>query len=253
MEQLKLEEVLADPVTQEPDESKTVRQRHKDKEAQAVEEGKKPQKPEPTQEREEKKPAAPQSTDKERAYYASAMDERRKRQALEAELAQLKASAAAPAAAPAEKKTFWDDTEAALEELKKNTPREANVSRLSTSELIARSKYQDFDEKVVIFQELMAQNPGLYPQFAQAPDPGEFVYKTAKFHKDLQQAGNMGNLRAQIESEVRVKVETELKEKEAKLKRERDALPGTLSDARGTKQQAVAWGGPPSLEDVLKP
>ena len=257
MEQMKLDEVLEpdpkEPVVTEHDE---VRQRHKDKEAKAVEDGKKPkEEPKEPEPKKEEKPAAPQYTDKERAYYAAAMDERRKRQAAEAKLAELQTTQAKPKD-EAEKKTFWDDPEAALEAFRKKTLDETRQqginTRLSTSELIARSKYQDFDEKVEIFKELMGQNPGLYQQFSNSPDPGEFVYKTAKFHKDLQGAGNIDNLRAQIEKETRIKIESELKEKEAKLKKERDALPGTLSDARGTKQQAVAWSGPESLEDVLK-
>lgn len=265
MEQLKLDEILTEPKPEdkpqeaEVDESQNVRQRHKEKEAKAVEEGKKPkeaskeEKPEP---KKEEKTAAPQFTDKERAYYASAMDERRKRQALETQLAQLRAARAEPKE-EGEKKTFWDDPEAALEAFRNQTLAETRQqslnTRVNTSELIARSKYQDFDEKVEIFKELMGQNPGLHQQFMGSPDPGEFVYKTAKFHKDLQGAGNIDNLRAQIEKETRIKIEAELKEKEGKLKKEREALPGTLSDARGTKQQAVVWSGPSALDDILKP
>ena len=262
MEQLKLDEILTEPKPEdelkeaEVDGSQDVRRRHKEKEAKAVEEGKKPkeaskeEKPEP---KKEEKPVAPQATDKERAYYAAAMDERRKRQALEARLTELQTK---PKEA-GEKKTFWDDPEAALDTFRKQTMAasrlEALNTRINTSELIARSKYQDFDEKVEIFKELMGQNPGLHQQFMGSPDPGEFVYKTAKFHKDLQGAGNIDNLRAQIEKETRIKIEAELKEKEGKLKKEREALPGTLSDARGTKQQAVVWSGPSALDDILKP
>ena len=262
MEQLKLDEVLEDPKEKpvpeaKPDE-RPIRQQHKDKEAKAVEDGKKP-KEEPKEEKlelepkKEEKPAVPQATDKERAYYAAAMDERRKRQALEARLTELQTK-------PKEEggqKTFWDDPEAALDTFRKQTMAasrlEALNTRINTSELIARSKYQDFDEKVEIFKELMGQNPGLHQQFMGSPDPGEFVYKTAKFHKDLQGAGNIDNLRAQIEKETRIKIEAELKEKEGKLKKEREALPGTLSDVRGTKQQAVVWSGPSTLDDILKP
>jgi hypothetical protein len=78
-------------------------------------------------------------TDKERAFLAAAQEERRKRQALEQRLAQLESKPAE------EKKTFWDDPEAALQHFQKQTETAITKTRLDTAEAIARTKFKDFD------------------------------------------------------------------------------------------------------------
>lgn len=188
-------------------------------------------------------------SDKERALLAALQDERRKRQALEQKSQEVKKP----------DKPFWEAPEdhfKAIEEQHKSWEQKQQeretVMTLRVSEMMARKEHPDFDEKIEYFGKMVQEIPGLYNQWLQSADPGEFAYKTSKQHKDLQEAGNIDTLRENIRKEERLKVETELKSREEKLKQERDALPGTLSDVRGTKQQKTVWGGPTALDEVLK-
>ena len=196
------------------------------------------------------KPVQEELTPKERAAFAKAADETRKRQALEARLRELEAKQATEPP-----KTFWDDPEGALNKQKQEVQQAVVSATLRTSETIARSRYKDFDEKVVIFGELAQTTPGLAQQMLGAPDPAEFAYRTAANHKALQDAGGMEQLLAKREEETRIKVraeiEAELKAKAAALEKERAALPGSLSEAPSKGNNRPTWNGPTAMDDIL--
>ncbi len=205
--------------------------------------------------KEVKQPPKQEFSDKERALLAAAQDERRKRQELERKLQEtLKAQEI-----KRPEKPFWeapDDHLRALEQQQKSWEEKQQeretVNLLKVSEMLSRREHKDFDEKVEHFGQMVQNTPGLYQSWLQSPDPGEFAYQAAKNHIDLQEAGNLDSLRSKMEKEIRVRVESELKEKQDKAQKEREALPGTLSDARGTTQQKVVFGGPTPLDDILK-
>lgn len=195
-------------------------------------------------------------TPRERAAFAKAADETRKRQALEAEIARLRgAQPQQPAQAP---KPFWDDPEGALKSHQEQINNVAIRTRLDTAEMIARSKYTDFEEKVGKFSELVQQTPGLAERWLSSPDPAEFAYKTAKNHMDLEQYGSLDKMRADIEAkaraEERAKVEAEFKAKQEELDRKRSELPPSLSDARGAARPPAGpvFNGPTPLGDILQ-
>jgi hypothetical protein len=191
-------------------------------------------------------------TAKEKAFLATAQEERRKRQDLERRMSELEAARQQP---QGEKKTFWDDPEAALQnfqnQLHQQTNKVATETRLQTTEMLARSRYNDFDEKVQGFSELMENTPGLYQQWIAAPDPAEFAYKTAKTHMELKRVGDIDNLRSSIEKELRAKLEQEMVEKERARKQEIDSLPRSLSDVGTGQPSRPVWNGPPTLDDIL--
>lgn len=253
----------------EVEKAKSLRQEHRKKEwiaqgrdpetGQFVKDETKPEEKKAEAKVEEKpKAAAPpqqeEMTAKEKAAFAAAADERRKRQELERRLAELQ-----PKPAPAEPpKAFWDDPEGALKRHEAAIAQTALNTRLQTAELIARNKYQDFDDKIAKFAELVTNTPGLAPQWLNSPDPAEFAYRTAKNHMELQDAGSIEQMKFDIEKRVRAeeraKVEAEFKAKAEALEKERAALPGSLSDVRGiaSPRAAPVWDGPPSLDEVLR-
>jgi hypothetical protein len=104
--------------------------------------------------------------------FAKAADETRKRQALEQELAKLRGTQPAAPATPAEKKTFWDDPEGALKAHEQRIAQRETQLVLTTTERIARSKYQDFDDKIAVFSEIVQAAPGLGPAVARLGRPG---------------------------------------------------------------------------------
>lgn len=197
-------------------------------------------------------PAAPQQdmTPKERAAFAAAADERRKRQELEARLKAYEAQK--PAEPP---KPFWQDPEGALKRQQEETQAAVLGVRLSTAETIARSRHPDFDDKIGVFKEMAMRQPFLAQQMLSAPDPAEFAYGMAKNQMELEQVGGLDAMRKKIEEETTAKVRAQL-EAEFKAKAEteaatRAALPGSLSGVRGTVQNKSVWSGPPSMDDIL--
>ncbi len=204
-----------------------------------------PVKPEPV------KAEPPTMTDKEKALLAAATDERRKRQDAERRLAEYEA---AKSKEPA--KNFYDDPDAALQTYKKEIEGTILKTKLDTTEAFARRQHPDFEEKVKVFGEIMQNTPGMYQHWIAAADPAEFAYRTAKEALDRaewQKVGGVEGMRAQIEKETRIKLEAELKAREEALKKEREAIPGTLSNAAGTSSpNKAAWGGPPPMSEILK-
>jgi hypothetical protein len=189
---------------------------------------------------------------REKAAFAKAADETRKRQALERQIAELKQKET--------EKPFFEDPEGALARQKQDFESKLNFASLSTkvqtSESIARSRHPDYDEKFVIFNQMVQDAPHLAEQAFSSPDPGEFAYRTAKMQKDLQDAGGIDQLRSKVEAEMKAKIkaelETEWKRREDELKKQRDDLPGSLTDVPSKGSNRPVWGGPPSLDDILK-
>lgn len=188
---------------------------------------------------------------REKAAFAKAADETRKRQALEKQLAELKKEPPKP---------FFDDPEGALARQKSELEEKLNFSILSTkvqtSESIARSRYKDYDEKFTIFNELVQKSPYLAEQAFQSNDPAEFAYQTGMTEKNMREAGGIANMRQKMEEEIRAKVRTELeaelKKKQETLEKERADLPGSLTDVQSKGANRPAWGGPTSFDDILK-
>ncbi len=205
-----------------------------------------PEKPkEPVKSEAPAAPAQPKEefTARERAFLATATEERRKRQALEQQLKEAK---------PAEPaKTFFEDPEAHLAAVRNEVKTEIVRSRLDTTEAIARSRYPDFNEKIAIFTEVLEQTPGLAQQWLSQPDPAEFAYNVGKKQLEFRQAGSVDALKEKWSKELRGQWEKEQKDKEDKARKEREALPGSLSDTPGSVSRPH-FTGPTSLEDILK-
>ncbi len=213
----------------------------------------------------EVKPPEQEMTPKEKAAFTKAADEARKRQEKEQENAQLRAQIAALTQAQQRHaqqqeapKPFLEDPEGHFNGFAQNvvqalaqTRQEIAGNRLATSEMIARSRHADFDEKMAAFKDIVAQAPQVWAQCSANVDPAEFAYTTAKNHMDLQAAGDIPTLRANLERELRIKWDQEQKDKQETVRKERAAIPPSLSDARGVRQNKVAWGGPTTLDSIL--
>lgn len=214
---------------------------------------------EPEKPKEPEKPAPPKQemSDKEKAFLRTAEEERRKRQTLEARLAELEKKLTEKTQEPP--KPFWDDPEGSVGALKKEIEaakqearQEALKSHLRTTEALARSKYTDFDEKLQRFGEMLQTTPGLHAQWLNAVDPAEFAYKAAKNSQVLEEAGGLDELRMRMRQEIRAEVEKELAEKEAKIRAERAKLPQSLTDTRSVAPaNKPVWGGPTPMSDIL--
>ena len=199
----------------------------------------------------EQKPAELYS-EREKAYWQALNAERHKRQELEKQLKDLSTKP------PAEQKAFWDDPEGHFKQFEERLRKSEENSRaavhntvLRASEMIARSKYKDFDAAIEVFAKAVEKTPGLGQQWMGSPDPAEFAYQSGKTMKELSEAGDINALRAKIAKEERTKLEAEFKAKTEKEAAERAALPGSLSGVSAVPQKRQVWGGPTPLDSIL--
>ena len=187
-------------------------------------------------------------TDKEKAFLRGLEEERRKRQDLERRLAEV-----TKPQAESEKKTFWDDPEGHFKSFEQRMAQMGQALSLQVSEKIARSKYNDFEEKISEFADSLKNTPGLHAQWLASPDPGEFAYRHGERVKEMREVGSLDNYKKKIEQELRTKLEAEYKQKQEEVSQQRRELPGSLSDVRGAaKQNVPVWKGPTPFEDILK-
>jgi hypothetical protein len=176
-----------------------------------------------------------------------------KEKALEAELARIRQKnrdqeLALLAKQEEEKPYLGEEYEKRFLDTETKFQRELVNQKLDLSESFARDKYADFDEKMETFKVLVNENPALYAQMVQQPNPADFAYKTALNQQKLQEMGNPLEYEKKLEEKIRAKLKAEIETEAAK----REDLPGTLATTRGIAgTHAATWQGPPSLDDVL--
>ena len=163
------------------------------------------------------------------------LDEREKRQRLEAELAQYKAKAE-----PAKEDTTEDDLFSNPAEVLKRVQMEAYAAArrdmINMSEAILFESKPDAQEKIDAFKDAVQQNPTLYQQMLQHPNPAGFAYQEGSKFLSVK---SMPQDMATYEKELRAKIEAELaakySQKGGKLP---SSIPTTLSDVPNVKPEA---------------
>lgn len=125
--------------------------------------------------------------------------------------------------------------------------------RFNTSELIARQKYEDIDDKIKVFQEAMAKNPALYAQMRDQTHPWEFAYKEGARMLLAQEMGDDPTAyRAKVEAEIRAKVMAEMGQATAPVTKAAPNVPVSMANARSSaSRQAPAWTGPTPFDQML--
>ena len=180
--------------------------------------------------------------------------EKEKRQALEAQIEQLRREmeAARQPAQPAEPPpSIWEDDQAALGHWQNQAVTTAVQqatfnARLDMSEMLARQANPDFDEMKAEFVRMMQQNPALQQQALSDPHPWNKAYHIAKNARTMQELGatNIDELKARLMEQIKA-------EQAQQAPAPAITLPQSLADAqsaRGTNTPALK---PLSLDDIL--
>lgn len=133
----------------------------------------------------EEKPAE-KPQEKPRADVAAIIDERRKRQALEQELAQLRQQAQAK---PVEKPSVFENEDAAIRARmdEHSAPVREAIYKLSVK--TARTLYKDFDEAAQAFADASERDPRLIAGLQSSDDPGEYIYTMGVHVRELADVG----------------------------------------------------------------
>lgn len=128
--------------------------------------------------------------------------------------------------------------------------------RFNISEMMAREKYTDLDEKMEVFQKAASENPALGAELAKQKHPYEWMYKHAT---KLQALAEIGDDPTAYEQKLRDKIMAEIQASQQPAETQQPAtqaapvLPKTLATTRSAgPRSAPTWTGPTSLNDILK-
>lgn len=118
------------------------------------------------------------------------------------------------------------------------------ATRFDVSEMIARSKFDDYDNKLAVFSDLARENPALVQRLQSEPDPAGFAYRYAKNHEDVQAIGSL-DIEA-IKAAAKAEALAELQAQQPA-----PVVPTTLADSQSAKLTATAPLAPPTLAQIL--
>ena len=188
---------------------------------------------------------------------AAVLDERRKRQALEAELEQLKQGK--QPAAETEKPDWYGDPEKAAQVMQQQVGQTVSQqvwqTKVGLSQDLMRSQHEDYDELESEFMDLVKEQPGLVQEMLQAPNPARFAYDTAKKAREYTAMKDVdaykAKMRQEIEAKVRKELEAEQQQKADKQQQKRAAIDPSLASSTSQGLKSDDFAGPTPLDDIL--
>lgn len=178
--------------------------------------------------------------------------ERRRRQEAERLLEEYKQQANRQPPPPAP--SIWEDEEGFVQHfggqvVGQAVNQAAELSRINTSEMLARREHPDFQEMFDLFNQLAAETPAVVQQALSDPDPWNKAYKIAKNHKMMRDLGatDIDALKAKIREELQAEAIAGIQAQQPQ-----PTLPPTISNERNAgPRTGPAWSGPASLGDIL--
>ena len=194
--------------------------------------------------------APPASDEKARGQEAAIVAERRKRQELEAKLADMERQIAAKQEPPAPPPSIWEDDQAALGHVHNSAVSTAVQqatfnAKLDMSEMMARQAYSDFDDVKSEFVRMMQENPALQQQALTDPHPWQRAYQIAKNARTMQELGatNLDELKAALIEQI--------KAEQAQQPTATNTIPRSLADAQSARGVATQAPAALTMEQIL--
>jgi hypothetical protein len=186
---------------------------------------------------------------------AALVAERRKRQELERRLQEQ--------AKPVEKKDFFADPEAALNERDQKIRAEHAEKFFVMSEDLIRDQHEDYDAVVQAFMADAEADPSIatrtFAEMQKARNPAAFLYKSAKLHGEMKAVGgDLGKYRETVEAPLKTEIATrdaKIKELEAQLS-QLGRVPSSLSTEQSSTRASVeadSAATPMPIGDIFKP
>lgn len=120
------------------------------------------------------------------------------------------------------------------------------TDKVNMTEVFARQKWADYDEKVELFKAEAQKNPFLVQQLMQAPNPAEYAYQVSEQIAVARNYGGTAPSREQLEAEIRQKIMAEIGMSP------KPTAPTSLASERSVgSRSGPAWSGPTALGDIL--
>lgn len=162
------------------------------------------------------------------SHVAAIIDERRKRQSVEARLRELQS--AAPQTETPKVSVFEDEDKGVAQRVDAHTQGLRGQLFAQSMRLARLEHKEDFGEAESAFMDAAEADPRLYQQLRTAEDPGEYIYSIGSHIKELgPYGGNLGKRDEAKFSELRAQI-TERDTKLSAMQAEIDALKKTQSE-----------------------
>ena len=177
-----------------------------------------------------------------------ALDERRKRQAVEKQLEELKKAQEEAAKTP--RPDLIDDPEGALSHMQAEFDQKLRNQTIAVGQEMMRSMHEDYDTLEAEFVELAKTNPVIAQGVRDAANPAKYAYDIATKAREaaaLTDTSALEKLRQKLRAEVLAEQEAE----KAKQAKKEEALSPSLASSKaegGSVESFVI----PSLDDILK-
>lgn len=210
--------------------------------------------PEPQPEPEaEKKTEKPELS---RRDVAAIIDERRKRQELEAKLKEYQNK-------PQEKPSVFEDEDKAISVRLDEGTRTLRETLFKQSVKLARMEHKDaYAEAETAFMEAAEADPRLYESLRNSDDPGEYIYHIGLQIKELSDVGgDFIKYREKVSSQYKVKL-SEQEQQIAALKAENEALkkaqqdletlPRSLNKATSVTAPKIGEQDPEDIKSIVR-
>lgn len=162
------------------------------------------------QEQEAGSTSEPVKTEKESGHVplAALMDEREKRQKLQAENEQLRAQIKPQEAA--QPPDLFDDPAAYAAHVEQLISNKGFENAVVVSQAMMRMQHEDYDAMEAKFADMVKENPSLAVQLRNAELPAVFAYETAKKAEKLAAMENIEEWEAKKTAELEAKIRAEL-------------------------------------------
>ncbi|MEW8418210.1 MAG: hypothetical protein AB2669_21370 [Candidatus Thiodiazotropha endolucinida] len=172
----------------------------------------------------------------------TAVAERRKRQEIESKLNN------SPEAKTQQEEAFWADPMGNVSSL---VDKKLQENTVNVTDAVLEQVMPDYAEMRNYYLEKAQQNPALFKNAGNQPNPALYIYQTAKQMKQIDEFGDIDTWRAKekakIEHEFNKRVQDEVK----KALDEQSKLPGSAGDLRAAQSNSAQPHSELSLGEIL--
>lgn len=225
------------------------------------------------------KPAAPPAAkkDAEAGIAAAAQAERQKRQALEREIAELRAKLAAPPAPPAQQAPqqpatpsvpltdmLFQDPDGFVRQVQQSQEQALRETRIALSEAMVRQQFPDYPDAEAALERYALSSPAAREEVARLlnshPAPAMVAYQAGKHLLAQQQWQPLMQQHKTPDAFIAAEVERRVQERLAEQAQQSvptspaPRLPTSLAGARASQGRSASnYAGPPDLSEILGP
>lgn len=206
-------------------------------------------------ETDEAKDAPPVSEDTKNVPINALLDEREKRQALEARVREFEAKEKGED--KAERPDLLEDPEGFAKSIEDKVEAAVQVRHFNASEHRARKEHGDdaVNEAIGIFESMVKADPLLAQKALNHPEPFDFVIETVTRHKQVEEAGGLEEWRktelTKMRAELKAELEAEMNGKTDAKEKARASLPETLAGEANKGERTGPEWSEPSLDELV--